>query len=154
MDPNAHMRILLSHYDRGNIADETGGMVKFQMKCNPILQRFCRVFSDQILARFHHENQKELLNSVFGIPANNSGSIEAGENREEILTEPKTLPVHIIMSILSTSTAYTASTNFIFFITNPQGTYDTLGLSSVHNGTTTMNEDVSPIKNHRRLCST
>ena len=46
--------------------------------------------------------------------------------------------------------------NFIFFIlTIPQGTYDTLGLSSVqHNGTTTMNEDVSPIKNHRRLCST
>lgn len=82
MDPNAHMRILLSHYDCGNLADETGGMVKVPDEVQPILQRFCRVFScrvfsDQILARFHHENQKELLKSVFGIPANNSGSIEA-----------------------------------------------------------------------------
>ena len=52
---------------------------------------------------FHHENQKELLNSVFGIPANNSGSIEGVKNREEILTEQTTPPVHIIMSILITS---------------------------------------------------
>ena len=127
---------------------------KFQMKCNPILQRFCRVFSDQILARFHHENQKELLNSVFGIPANNSGSIEAVKTVRKSWRNQK-LYQFILSCRSSVRLQYIPLLpNFIFFITNPQGTYDTLGLSSVHNGTTTMNEDVSPIKNHRKLCST
>ena len=156
MDPNAHMRILLSHYDRGNIADETGGMVKVpnEVQPNPPTILPCIFWSNS--GQVSPWKPKRTAELSIWHPCQLFRIHWSGENREEILTEQKSLPVHIIMSILSTSTVYTASTKLHIFHNKSTGYlwYFRTFQSVQHNGTTTMNEDVSPIKNHRRLSST